>query len=133
MKIYPGTKIRELRKKAGLNQAELAKKIGVSPSAIGMYEQNRRSPDNETILRLCDFFDVSSDYLLGKTSKYESFSGNNDVSDMLDEFAKKLAEQEGLMFDGDPLNEQERMQILCAIKQVAVFAEKMKNTEEFYE
>ncbi len=126
MKIYLGQKIKELRKKANISQANLARKIGVSPSAIGMYEQNRRTPDNETMLKLCSFFDVSLDYLVGSAVNYESFSEYNDVADMLDEFAKKLCEQEGLMFDGSPLNREERIQILQAIRYVSKVAEKMK-------
>lgn len=125
MKIFFGERIKMLRKKAGLNQAELAVKIGVSKSAIGMYEQNRRSPDNETMLKLCSFFDVTADYMLGKTElpKGVGFLANNDVSEMLDEFTKKLSEQEDLMFDGTPLTEDDRAKILEAIRKVAEIAE----------
>lgn len=62
-----GEKIRELRQNVGLLQSELAQKIGVSTSTIGMYEQNRRDPDTDTLKRLADFFSVSTDYLLGRT------------------------------------------------------------------
>ena len=62
-----GEKIRELRQNVGLLQSELAQKIGVSTSTIGMYEQNRRDPDTDTLKRLADFFNVSTDYLLGRT------------------------------------------------------------------
>lgn len=51
----------------GLKQDELAKKISVSPSAIGMYEGNFQEPNNELTLKLTEFFNVSTDYLLGKT------------------------------------------------------------------
>ena len=45
--------IKSARLKLGITQSELAKKIGISPSAIGMYEQGRRIPDYDTLLKLC--------------------------------------------------------------------------------
>ena len=64
-----GNRIRILREEKGLKQEELAKKICVSPSAIGMYERNSREPNNELTIKLANFFNVSTDYLLGKTDK----------------------------------------------------------------
>lgn len=62
-----GTRIKLLREELGLKQEELAKKLAVSPSAIGMYERNLREPNNELILKFANFFNVSVDYLLGKS------------------------------------------------------------------
>lgn len=62
-----GNRIKTLREELGLKQEELAKKMSVSPSAIGMYEINKREPNNELILKLASFFNVSTDYLLGKS------------------------------------------------------------------
>lgn len=63
-----GPRIAALRRNAGWSQAELAAKLGVSPSAIGMYEQGRREPAVDTLVALAELFGVSTDYLLtGKT------------------------------------------------------------------
>ena len=62
-----GNRIKTLREELGLKQEELANKMSVSPSAIGMYETNKREPNNELILKLAQFFNVSTDYLLGKS------------------------------------------------------------------
>ena len=59
-----GNKLRSLRENKGLLQKELADKLGISTSTIGMYEQNRREPDNETLKKIANFFSVSTDYLL---------------------------------------------------------------------
>lgn len=59
-----GHKLKELREERGLKQDELAKSLSVSPSAIGMYEINKREPNNELIIKMANFFDVSVDYLL---------------------------------------------------------------------
>lgn len=63
-----GNRIKALREKAGLKQDELAKKLSVSPSAVGMYETNKREPNNEIIIKLAEFFNVTTDYLLGKSN-----------------------------------------------------------------
>ena len=61
-----GDKIKELRISNNYTQDDLAKKLKISKSTIGMYEQNRRSPDLDTLLKISDIFNVSTDYLLGK-------------------------------------------------------------------
>ena len=58
-----GEKIRKLRGN-NMTQRELAKRLGISPSAVGMYEQNRREPDLDTLKKIADLFDVTLDSLL---------------------------------------------------------------------
>ena len=60
---------KELRKAAGLSQAEMAKKLGISRSTAGMYETGQREPDFETLEVIADFFNVDVDYLIGRTNK----------------------------------------------------------------
>ncbi len=61
-----GEILRDLRKRNGLSQAELANILGVSKSCIGMYEQNKRSPHSDEILMsIAGYFGVSIDYLKG--------------------------------------------------------------------
>ncbi|MGM9549054.1 MAG: helix-turn-helix domain-containing protein [Faecousia sp.] len=59
-----GARIAALRREAGLSQAELAARLQVSPSALGMYEQERREPSVETLVRLSRVLGVTTDYLL---------------------------------------------------------------------
>lgn len=59
-----GVQIAALRKSAGLTQAELARHMHVSPSAIGMYEQGRRLPAVPTLAALSQEFNVTIDYLV---------------------------------------------------------------------
>lgn len=69
-----GQRIKELRKSLGMTQFSLAEAIGVSKSAIGMYETDKREPDNETLECIADYFNVDIDYLYGKSdirNKYE--------------------------------------------------------------
>lgn len=63
-----GETLKELRKREGLSQAELAEILGVSKSTVGMYEQNKRSPhSDEVLMRIARHFGVSIDYLKGYT------------------------------------------------------------------
>lgn len=62
---------KQLRISSGLTQVEMAQKIGISRSTIGMYETGAREPDFETLEKIADFFNVDTDYLLGRTSKTE--------------------------------------------------------------
>lgn len=60
-----GARIALLRRQRGMSQKELAARLGVSPSAVGMYEQGRREPDCAGLLKLAEIFGVSVDLLLG--------------------------------------------------------------------
>lgn len=59
-----GQRIAALRRDADMSQSELARKLGVSPSAMGMYEQGRREPSIETVVAIAREFGVTTDYLL---------------------------------------------------------------------
>lgn len=57
-------KIRELRRKSGLSQEELADKLDVSRQAVSKWETGAAVPTTETLVQLADFFGVSLDFLL---------------------------------------------------------------------
>ncbi len=59
-----GERIALLRRGMGWSQAELARQLHISPSAVGMYEQGRREPSLEGLVGLSKAFGVSADYLL---------------------------------------------------------------------
>ena len=67
-----GTRIAALRREMGQSQAELARCLGVSASAVGMYEQGRREPSGAILVALAVNFGVSTDFLLtGKPNPTE--------------------------------------------------------------
>ena len=53
-----------LRRCSGMNQSQLAQQLHISPSAMGMYEQGRRTPSIEILVQLARIFDVSLDFLI---------------------------------------------------------------------
>lgn len=66
MNLFP-ERLTQLRTNRQLRQRELAKSLHVSTSAISNYEQSLRYPDIDMLIRIADYFDVSTDYLLGRT------------------------------------------------------------------
>lgn len=56
-----GVRIALLRIEKGISQAELAKRLRVSASAVGMYEQGRRMPSLDLVVRLAREFGVTTD------------------------------------------------------------------------
>ena len=62
-------RLKELRLEEDMKQLDLGKILEVSASTIGMYEQGRRFPDQETLLKIANFFDVTTDSLLDRTDE----------------------------------------------------------------
>lgn len=66
-------RFKELRESAGLKQAEIGEKLGVSRGAISFYENCDRTPDIEFAVKVATFFNVSTDWLLG-LSEYKDMT-----------------------------------------------------------
>jgi transcriptional regulator with XRE-family HTH domain len=65
-----GKKLKELRKEKNLTCKEVADSIGLTKNAITNYEIGFREPSLSVLKALCDFYDVSADYLIGRTDSY---------------------------------------------------------------
>lgn len=61
-------RLKELRENQNLTQAELAEKLNVGVSTIGMWESTQRTPTAKMLLKLIAFFDCTLDYLLGDSN-----------------------------------------------------------------
>lgn len=59
----------ELRKEKGLSQKEVAAKLGISQALLSHYEKGIRECGQSFLVKIADFYDVSCDYLLGRTDK----------------------------------------------------------------
>lgn len=57
----------QLRNKIGLTQEEVAARLNIARGTYAHYEIGKRNPDYDTLQNLADFFNVSTDYLLGRT------------------------------------------------------------------
>lgn len=61
-----GKRLKMLRSEKKITQEELGKVVNVTKVSISGYENGNRTPDTETLQKLADFFNVSTDYLLGR-------------------------------------------------------------------
>ncbi|OUQ01924.1 helix-turn-helix domain-containing protein [Lactobacillus gallinarum] len=82
-------RIKELRKKVGLSQAQLANKIGISNQIISFYENNKREPKIETWQALANFFDVTVPYLQGIDDKPNTGYSKDYIYKQLDDAYKE--------------------------------------------
>ena len=60
-----GERLAEIRNFNGDTQTSLAQKLNVSPYTVSSWEQEKSSPDHETLVKICKLYSISSDYLLG--------------------------------------------------------------------
>ena len=65
-------RIKQLRKKKGISQSELAEVIGVQNNTVSTWERGTRKPDFEALNLLSDYFEVSFEYILGSSDKEEA-------------------------------------------------------------
>ena len=63
-----GQKIREYRKKLGYTQSDLANKVGMKTGTISKYEKDEIIVPSDTLCKIANILDVSTDYLLGRTN-----------------------------------------------------------------
>ncbi|ELY0834599.1 helix-turn-helix domain-containing protein [Listeria monocytogenes] len=94
-----GENLMKLRKANNLTQEELAKKLGVARTTYSSYEQNRRMPDIDVQNKIADLFEVSLDYLHGRTDKKHYWELNDkdersiqkDLQKMIDDLSNSDA------------------------------------------
>ena len=86
----PWTHLIELRKKSKLSQEELAERIGVSQKSISKYEQQTVRPSWEALIAMADLFNVTVDYLLGRSDIPEHLSADSSPSAPLDPGTQKI-------------------------------------------
>ena len=62
-------RLKELRKEKNISQLKLAIDLNMNQNSISRYENMEREADYDTLIKFADYFDVSLDYLLGRTEK----------------------------------------------------------------
>lgn len=73
-------RIKNLRLSKGLNQVQLAEKLGVKKQSISNWENENIMPSVDMLMHIADFFEVSTDYLLGREVREESALNMLDVT-----------------------------------------------------
>ncbi|CAK7002877.1 helix-turn-helix transcriptional regulator [Tissierella sp.] len=97
-----GDRIKELRTEKKVSQTVLGKHIGVGKTTISNYETGYSMPDNETLTKIANFFNVSTDYLLGRTN----------IKNPADKISEVLEDDEELSMFWDEMKERPELKIL---------------------
>ncbi|MBQ8298263.1 MAG: helix-turn-helix transcriptional regulator [Clostridia bacterium] len=108
-------RIKDLRSEKDISQEELGKLIGVTPQGMGLIENEKRKLDTKIASVLADFFNVSVDYLLGKTDVKDK---GRTIDEVLNEAMIGMSKEEY-----DKLSETQK-------KQIRDFAIFVKNQNE---
>lgn len=91
-----GERIKELRKSKKMSQSELGKFIGVSQTTVTAWENGRAEPSSSYVAKLATFFNVSTDYLLGRDPREDDLK------------TADLADDDTIFtFEGKPIPEQD--------------------------
>ena len=83
-------RIRILREDRDLRQIDVSNATGIDQKTLSNYETGKTNPDSYSILKLADFFQVSTDYLLGCTNL--NIKSNTDVFRMLEKIENEIRE-----------------------------------------
>ncbi len=64
--VKVGKRLKELRTAKGLSQKALGEKLGIAQNTIAQYEKELANPSLDILVKLADFFDTTTDYILGR-------------------------------------------------------------------
>lgn len=120
MKI--GDRIKKLREENGLMQQDVCNTLDIEQSMLANYENNRRVPKTDILIKIANYYGVSLDFLVGMTdNRFNSYKGC--LKDL-----NKFLQRSEIIFDGDTykLTDEDRDLILKALE-VAFLAVKRGN------
>jgi len=108
-----GEKIKVSRKERGLTQVDLANKATISRSYLADIERNRYNPSIDVVKSIANALDIPLSFFFTEEDKINDLNiqlnkkDKKDISKVLNETLEQLQEdQNGLMFDGEPINEE---------------------------
>ena len=112
-----GNKIKQLRNEHNMTQPDLANKLGVTVRTVAYYENDERQPKKDTILKICELFKVSTDYLLSESDAFlleaESKYGVRGKKK-----AESFINETALLFAGGELSEEDQDKVFKAITEI---------------
>lgn len=123
-----GKRLRKLRNEKKFTQKDVASFLNISDRTIGYYESGQRNPDPETLQKLADFFDVSVDYLLGRTDikNPEESTIDDEISKIMKDLGPDITMQ---FYDLKGMTEEEKEDLKIFL-QLLKEKRKKKNSED---
>lgn len=136
-------RLKELRELNKVSQQKLADSLSVARSTVAMWETGNSQPDNETLLKIASYFNVTVDYLLGRedikksppddwedslTEEQGAFLNSRDRRDIalrITDLRDDLASQNELYLSGEILDEETRELLQAALENAVVISKIM--------
>src|SRR5699024_8313556 len=98
-------RLKNLREERGYLQKFVADKVGVRSNTLSGYESGSRSPDPEMLVELANFYNVTTDYLLGETNDPNlTAKDEKDIAKRMEKIKRDLTDGDGLSFYGEPMS-----------------------------
>lgn len=116
-----GSRLKEARKSKKLTQIEVASTLGIDDTTISKYENDKSEPDNETLKKLSALYDVSIDYLVGRTADPKRVL-KEQARQLIDMVDRNLNDEEvvanlNLILDGQLVEKEEVLIFISLIRQ----------------
>ena len=109
-------RLKTLREQLGISQSKLAKEIGIAQASVNRYETDKVTPTVETLIWYADRFDVSLDYIFGRTDKPQGI--NYEYQPQIIETDEKMQEFVEMCFDPkSPYNAKLKATLLNMLKE----------------
>lgn len=134
-----GTRIKNLREEKSITQLQLSKILNIGNTTLSQYESGKRVPSDSIKKAIADYFNVSIDYLLGRTDKKEPNTENDIPQEYSDKYkvTKKdlkqhdevLEHAQAFMMD-DKVGEEDKEKLVAVINKL-YWDSKAKNKEKF--
>lgn len=115
MGVEFGRRIKEIREKRKLTQAELAKLCNLGESTISFYENGKREPNYEVLMCLAEKLETTPNYLLTGKDTASSWWESEEPPTYI-ELEKFIKDQPNLRIFGDPLNEDLKDDVMLALR-----------------
>jgi len=90
-------KLSALRRERGWSQRKVAGELGISQALLSHYENGLREPRLEFVSRICDYYGVSADYLLGRAETPDAERALKELAGVMDRMKALAQEAEGIM------------------------------------
>lgn len=120
-----GEQIKNLRLEKGYDQQDICAFLNIEQSTLSNYENDRRVPKPDMISKMADFFGVTTDYILGRTTNIELTKKDKmEIDEYLNNFEDELLSQTGLMFNGEPMTQESKEKLIAAMRIGAEIAKK---------
>lgn len=132
----------QLMEEKGVTAYRVAKDTGITQATLSRWKTGKVSPSIETLQVLAEYFGVTLDYLMGNTHADEQTppemqkaptlnkKDERDIAKTLGQLKETLENEEGLMFDGNPMTDEAKESILAAME-VGLQMAKLKNKEKY--